>query len=197
MILIWYQGRRLRVLPWSSTNLWWLWIEIREAAGTEVITLTMRKWLSRAPEKSSQFLSPSEGGQPEVGGDISAQGCRVRHKMNQGNSISSLIWITALNLCLSCSQSLAPSSGNIAIRLGSPYSISFGEIHLVHRDNCQQDTTFCTSPKGWSSLWEPRDSVILFILGTNWTWHLHLISECIRPQFSPLTMGLPDSEQDS
>ena len=63
----------------------------REAAGTEVITLTMRKWLSRAPEKPGQFLSPSEGGQPEVGGDISAQGCRVRHKMNQGNSVSSLI----------------------------------------------------------------------------------------------------------
>lgn len=166
MILIWYQGRRLRVLPWSSTNLWWLWIEIREAAGTEVITLTMRKWLSRAPEKPSQFLSPSEGGQPEVGGDISAQGCRVRHKMNQGNSISSLIWITALNLCLSCSQSLAPSSGNTAIGAGSPYSVSFGgtssgpQRHLPARCHLLYITRrveFLVRVKGLCHLAHPRN----------------------------------------
>ena len=96
-----------------------------------------------------------------------------------------------MNLCLSCSQCLSPSSANIAIGSGSPCSISFGEIHLVHRDNRQQDATFCTSPKGWSSLGEPRDSVILFILGTSWTWHLHLISECRRRQWHPTPVLLP------
>ena len=58
---------------------------MRETAGTELSALTMRKWQSRAPEKPGQFLPPLEGGQPEVGGDVSAQGCRVGHKVNQVN----------------------------------------------------------------------------------------------------------------
>lgn len=57
---------------------------MRETAGSEVSSLTMRKWQSRAPEKPDQFLPPLEGGWPEVG-DVSAQGCGVEHKMNQVN----------------------------------------------------------------------------------------------------------------
>lgn len=57
---------------------------MRETASSEVSALTMRKWQSRAPEKPDQFLPSLEGGWPEVG-DVSAQGCRVGHKMNQVN----------------------------------------------------------------------------------------------------------------
>lgn len=58
---------------------------MRETAGTEFSALTRRKWQSRTPEKPGQFLPTLEGGWPEVGGDVSAQGCGAGHKMNQVN----------------------------------------------------------------------------------------------------------------
>lgn len=58
---------------------------MRETAGTEVSALIMKKWQSRAPEKPGQFLPTLEDSRPDVGEDVSAQGCGVGHKKNQVN----------------------------------------------------------------------------------------------------------------
>lgn len=117
-------------------------------------------------------------------------GLQGRAQDNQGNERFFCTW----NLCfeslpLSCSQSLAPSLGNVAIGRVTLWCLSFRGTCSGPQRHFPARHHLLDSTQRVGLLGRTEGICHWLNLGAIWTWHVHLANDCIRSQFTWLKIG--------
>lgn len=112
-------------------------------------------------------------------------GLQGRAQDNQGNEHFFCTW----NLCfeslpLSCSQSLAPFLGNVAIGRVTLWCLSFRGTCSGPQRHFPARHHLLDSTQRVGLLGRTEGICHWLNLGAIWTWHVHLANDCIRSQFT-------------